>query len=91
MCIILIEFLAGINYERLINSRLIFDSAKAEHIVNIPIFNMTDETNLEVDEEFIVSLSCPESGEPVRENSVILAPNNATVAIHELNGESRIL
>ena len=59
--------------------------------MNIPIFNMTDETNLEVDEEFIVSLSCPESGEPVHENSVILAPNNATVVIHELNGESRIL
>ena len=91
MCIILIEFLAGINYERLNNSRLIFDSAKAEHIVNIPIFNMTDETNLEVDEEFIVSLLFPESGEPVPEDSVTLAPNNATVAIYELNGESRIL
>ena len=55
--------------------------------MNISI-NATDETNLEVDEEFIVSLSFLESGEPIPR--VTLEPDNATIAIYEIDGESMI-
>ena len=75
------------NYGELTNYSLIFDSTKAEHTVNISI-NATDETNLEVDEEFIVSLSFLESGEPIPR--VTLEPDNATIAIYEIDGESMI-
>ena len=74
------------NYGELINYSLIFDSeTERERIVNISI-NTTNETNLEVNEEFIVSLSFPESEEPIAR--VTLEPDNAVVAIHEINGQS---
>ena len=66
------------------NCSLIFDSKVKEHTMNISI-NVTDETDLEVDEEFIVSLSFPESEEPIPR--VTLDPD-ATVAIYEINGWS---
>ena len=68
-----------------LNYSLMFDSAKTEHTVNISIYE-TNETNFEVDEEFIVSLSFPESEESIPR--VTLDPDNATVAIHEINGRS---
>ena len=74
------------NYGELTNYSLIFDSQiERERTVNISI-NATDETNLEVDEEFIVNLSFPESEEPIPR--VILEPDNATIAIHEIDGQS---
>ena len=73
------------NYGELTNYSLIFDSETERERVNISI-NATDETNLEVDEEFIVSLSFPESEEPIPR--VTLEPDNATVAIHEIDGRS---
>ena len=74
------------NYGELTNYSLIFDSeTESKRTVNITI-NATDETNLEVDEEFIVRLSFPESEEPIPR--VILEPDNAIVAIHEINGRS---
>ena len=78
--------IASINYGELTNYPLIFDSeTERERIVNISI-NATDETNLEVDEVFIVSLSFPGSEEPIPR--VTLEPDNATVAIYEINGQS---
>ena len=74
------------NYGEL-NYSLIFDSAKTEYTVNISIYE-TNETNYEMDEEFIVSLSFPESGESIPR--VTLDPDNATVAIYEINGRSII-
>ena len=82
----IILLLASVNYGELTNYSLIFNSeTEREHTVNISI-NATDETNLEVDEEFIVSLSFPESEEPIPR--VTLEPDNAIVAIHEINGRS---
>ena len=78
---------AGVNYGELTNTLLIFDAAKSSHTVPISI-NKTDETNLEVDEVFIVSLSFPESGELTPQDSMTLEPNNATVAIFEIIGGS---
>ena len=75
------------NYGELTNSLLIFDAAKSSHTVPISI-NMTDETNLEVDEVFTVNLSFPESGEPIPRDSVTLEPNNANVSIFEIIGAS---
>ena len=68
-----------------LNHSLIFDSEKMEHTMNISIYE-TNETNLEVDEVFIVSLSFPESGEPILR--VMLDPDNANVTIYEINGRS---
>ena len=74
------------NYGELTNYSLIFNSeTESKRTVNISI-NATDETNLEVDEEFIVRLSFPESEEPIPR--VTLEPDNAIVAIHEINGRS---
>ena len=74
------------NYGELTNYLLIFDSeTERERTVNISI-NATDETILEVDEEFIVTLFFPESEQPIPR--VTLEPDNATVAIHEINGPS---
>ena len=74
------------NYRGLTNHSLIFDSAKTEHTVNISI-NVTDETDLKVDEEFVVNLSFPEYAEPI--TGMTLDPDNATIAIlFEINGES---
>ena len=74
------------NYGELTNYLLIFDSeTERERTVNISI-NATDETNLEVDEQFIVNLSFPESEEPIPR--VILEPDNANISIHEINGRS---
>ena len=74
------------NYEELTNHSLIFDSeTERERTVNISI-NATDETNFEVDEEFMVSLSFPESEESL--SRVTLEPDYATVAIHEIDGRS---
>ena len=74
------------HYEELTSYSLIFDSqTERERTVNI-LINATDETNLEVDEEFIVNLSFPESDEPIPR--VTLEPDNATIAIHEIDGQS---
>ena len=74
------------NYGELTNYLLIFDSeTERERTVNIAI-NATNETNLEVGEVFKVTLSFPESEEPIPR--VTLEPDNATVAIHENNGQS---
>ena len=70
------------------NHSLIFDSTRREHTVNISIID-TNETQPEVDEMFIVSLSFPESGESIPR--VTLEPDNATVAIFEIEGRSMIL
>ena len=84
--ILYIFLIAGVNYGELTNYSLIFDSeTEREHTVNISI-KATNETNFEVDEVFIVSLSFPESEESIPR--VTLEPDNATVAIHEINGQS---
>ena len=86
--IIIIDFLliAGVNYGELINYSLIFDSeTERKQTVNISI-NSTNETNLEVDEEFIVRLSFPKPEEFIPR--VTLEPDNATIAIYEINGTS---
>jgi hypothetical protein len=72
-----------VNYEELTNSPLKFDSKEGrEHTVNISI-NATNETNLEVDEEFVVSLSFPE---PIPR--VTLEPDTANISIYEIDGKS---
>ena len=74
------------NYGEVTNDSLIFDSeAEREQTVNISIY-VTDETNLELDEEFIVSLSFLETGKPIPR--VTLEPESATVTIFEVNGQS---
>ena len=74
------------NYGELTNYSLIFDSeTESKRTMNISI-NATDETNLEVDEEFIVRLSFPESEEPIPR--VTLEPDNANISIYEINGRS---
>ena len=72
------------NYGELANYSLIFNDSQTERerTVNISIY-ATNETNLEVDEEFIVSLSFQE---PIPR--VTLEPYNATIAIHEIDGRS---
>ena len=81
-----ILFIASVNYGGLTNNdSLIFDSAKTKHTVNISIYE-TNETNFEVDEEFVVNLSFPESEEPI--HRVTLDPDKATVAIYEIYGRS---
>ena len=67
------------------NFSLTFNSFKIGNTVNIFLL-VTNETQLEVDEEFIVSLSFP--GEPI--TGVTLEPNNATIKIFEVNGKSMI-
>ena len=64
-----------------------FNSTKTEATVDIFIINATNETQPEVDEEFIVSLSFP--GEDIPR--VTLEPDNATVVIYEINGRSMII
>ena len=64
-----------------------FNSTKTEATVDIFIINATNETQPEVDEEFIVSLSFPGENIP----RVTLEPDNATVAIYEINGRSMII
>ena len=76
------------NYGGLSNYSLIFNTTKRNHTVSIPIFAATNETQPEVDEEFLVSLSFPESEESIPR--VTLEPDNATVAIFEINGKSII-
>ena len=66
---------------------LTFNSTKTEAPVDIVILNETNETRPEVDEVFIVSLSFP--GEDIPR--VTLEPDNATVAIYEINGRSMII
>ena len=68
------------------NYSLTFNSTKIENTVDIFII-ATNETQHDVDEEFIVSLSFP--GEPIPR--VTLEPNNVTVAIFEINGLSMII
>ena len=79
--------IASVNYGELANYSLIFNDSQTERerTVNISIY-ATNETNLEVDEEFIVSLSFPGSEEPIPR--VTLEPYNATIAIHEIDGRS---
>ena len=60
-----------------------FNSTKSEDTVNITII-MTNETVLETDEEFFVSLSLAESDVI---SGVTLEPQNATVSIYEASGE----
>ena len=76
--------IASVNYGELANYSLIFNDSQTERerTVNISIY-ATNETNLEVDEEFIVSLSFQE---PIPR--VTLEPYNATIAIHEIDGRS---
>ena len=83
----IILLIASVNYGELTKYSLIFNSeTESKCTVNNSI-NATNKTNLEVDEEFIVSLSFPESEEPIPQ--VTLEPENATIAIHEINGRSR--
>ena len=85
----IILLLASVNYGELTNYSLIFDSeTESKSTVNISI-NANDETNLEVDEEFLVSLSFPESEESIPR--VTLEPDNATIAIYEIDGQSMTL
>ena len=79
MCYILI---AGVNYERLISKTLTFDSNNNAMAVPIAI-HVTNDSVVEVDEEFFVSLSY--SGED--DSRVAFEPQNATVAIFEVSGE----
>ena len=85
-CSTLILYLTdGINYKGMTNYSLTFNSTKIENTVNISII-ATNETQPEMDEEFTVSLSFP--GEPIPR--VTLEPDNATVKIFEVNGQSMI-
>ena len=56
-----------------------------EHTVNISLI-VTNETQPEIDEEFSVSVSFP--GDVIQR--VTLEPEEATVAIFEVNGQSMI-
>ena len=68
------------------NYSLTFNSTIMENTVDIFII-ATNETQPEMDEEFMVSLSFP--GEPIPR--VTLEPDNATVTIFEINGISMII
>lgn len=76
-------FTANINYVEQ-TELLTFDSDKTDITVNVSII-VTNETMLAEDEEFLVHLSFP--GGPIPR--VTLAPDNATIAIFEINGEGK--
>ena len=73
---------AAINYQRLTNYPLTFDSNRNEVRVDIPI-HVTNDAVLETDEYFLVVLSYAK--EDI--HRVTLNPENTTVAIFEINGE----
>ena len=77
---------ADINYQELSNRSLTFDPSNTESTVNILII-ATNETLVEEDKEFIVNLSFP--GERIPR--VVLEPDNATVTIFEINGQSIVV
>ena len=74
---------ADIDYVELINHTVTLNSSYQSATVNIVI--LTNDTELEQDEHFIVNLSFP--GEPIR--GVILDPNKTTVEIVEFDGAGR--
>ena len=59
---------------------------EVEHTVNISLI-VTDETQPEIDEHFLVSVLFPED----LIQRVTLEPEDATVAIFEVNGQSMIV
>ena len=74
---------ADVNYERWTSQPLTFDSINNAITVNISIFNNTDETSHEMDEDFTVSISF--LGEKIPR--VLLEPDSANVTISEANGQ----
>lgn len=73
---------AGVNYRGLSSYPVIFNTSSTETSVNISLI-MTNQTVLETDDVFLVSLSLAREGS----SGVKLKPENATVSIYEISGE----